>query len=87
MKNLSESDIKNVSEKLNRFEDDLLKKNRYNNHDVNYKGIKDIRHLFDEDEDYYYYYYYEPKLINTPFKNNYFHYESGSNKKNMLSSD
>ena len=53
MKNLSESDIKNVSEKLNRFEDDLLKKNRYNNHDVNYKGIKDIRHLFHEDEDCY----------------------------------
>ena len=84
MKNLSESDIKNVSEKLNKFEDDLLKKNRYNNHDVNYKGIKDIRHLFDEGEDYYYYYYYEPKLINTPFKNNYFHYESGSNKKNVI---
>ena len=81
VKNLSGSSIKSISEKLNRSEDGLLKKNRYNNHYVNHKGIKDIRHLFEEDknED-----YYEPKLINTAFKNNYFHYESGSDRKNGI---
>ena len=35
VKNLSESSIKIISEKVNRFEDDLSKKNRYNDHDVN----------------------------------------------------
>ena len=81
MENISKSDIKSISEKLIRFEDYSLKKNRYNDHYINYKGIKDLRYLFDEDENED---YYEPKLINTAFKNNYFQYQSGSDRKNML---
>ena len=81
MEKLSKSDIKSISGKLNRSENDLLEKNRYNDHDVNYKGIKYVRHLFDEDENED---CYVPKLINTAFKNNYFHYQSGSDRKNML---
>ena len=81
MENISKSDIKSISEKLIRFEDYSLKKNRYNDHYINYKGIKDLRYLFDEDENED---YYEPKLINTAFRNNYFQYQSGSDRKNML---
>ena len=35
--------------------------------------------MIDEDED-----YYEPKLIKTAFKNNYFQYQTTSDRKNML---
>ena len=53
-------------------------------HDTKYKGVTDIRYLFkkdkDSDED-----YYRLELINTAFKNNYFHYQTGSNGKHMLS--
>ena len=50
---------------------------RHYYHDIKYKGIDDLRYLFDEDEgeD-----YYEPKLINTAFKNNYSQHPTTSDR-------
>ena len=69
---------------MNKIENYLLKQLRYYDHDTKYKGINDLRYLFDKDdeED-----YYEPKLINTAFENNYFQYETTSEIKNMLPLD
>ena len=69
--NLEDSDIENISGLLNKLEEYLLKDSRHYDHDNKYKGIDDLRYLFDEDEDED---YYEPKLINTAFKNNYSQY-------------
>ena len=61
----------------------LLKESRHYDHGNKYKGIDDLRYLFDEDEDEDED-YYETKLINTAFKNNYSQYETTSDRKNML---
>ena len=66
---------------LNTSKEYLLKESRHYDHDTRYKGIDDLRYLFDEDENEG---YYEPKLINTAFTNNYFQYQSASDRKNML---
>ena len=61
MKKLSESQVKNIKEKLIRFQNDLIRKNRIKKDNdiynawyygsITYNGIKDIRYLFNEDED------------------------------------
>ena len=61
MKKLIESQVRNIIEKLIKFQNELIRKNRIkkdNNIDnawyygsIIYNGIKDIRYLFNEDED------------------------------------
>ena len=78
---LEDSDIEHINRGLNFLEKYLLKESRHHDHDTKYKGIDDLRYLFDEDEDED---YYEPKLINTTFKNNYSQYQTISDRKIML---
>ena len=59
MKELTESKVNNIKEKLMKFKNDLIMKNKVNNRikkdfddyygNTKYKGMKDIRYLFDED--------------------------------------
>ena len=61
MEKLTESQAKNIKEKLIKFQNELKRKNRikkdrdiYNAWyygSITYNGIKDIRYLFNEDED------------------------------------
>ena len=61
MKKLTESQVKNIKEKLIIFKNDIIIRNKLNNMIKNdlddrngnakYKGIKDIRYLFNENED------------------------------------
>ena len=76
---LKDSDIEHVNSGLNFLEKYLLKESRHYGHDTKYKGMDDLRYLFEEDEDED---YYEPKLINTAFKNNYSQYQTTSDRKN-----
>ena len=50
MKELTESQVNNIKEKLTKFKNELISKNEINNRikkDINnYNGIKDIRYLF-----------------------------------------
>ena len=60
MKELTESQENNIKEKLIKFKNDLIMKNKVNNRikkdfdnyhgNIKYKGIKDIRYLFDEED-------------------------------------
>ena len=62
MKQLTESHVKNIKEKLIKFKNELIKKNRLNNKirkdfddyngETKYKGIKDIRYLLNEEDIY-----------------------------------
>ena len=55
MKELTESQVNNIKEKLIKFKNELIRKNKVNNRikkDLNnYNGIKDNRYLFNENED------------------------------------
>ena len=55
MKELTESQVNNIKEKLTKFKNELISKNEINNRikkDINnYNGIKDIRYLFNGYED------------------------------------
>ena len=62
---LEDSDIESISGLLNKLEKYLLKESRHYDYDTEYKGIDDLRYLFDEDEDEN---YYEPKLNSTALK-------------------
>ena len=74
---LDDSGIENISTLLNNLEKYLFKESRHYDHDTKYKGIENIRYLFDEDENKD---YYKPKLINTAFKNNSLQYQTGSDR-------
>ena len=62
MKSLRSSEIKNIKEKLIIFKNELIRKNRINNgikkdldeynSNIKYRGIKDIRYLFNEEDIY-----------------------------------
>ena len=61
MKELTESQAKNIKEKLIKFKNELIRKNRIKKDNdiynacyygsITHNGIKDIRYLFNEDED------------------------------------
>ena len=55
VKELTESQVNNIKEKLIKFKNELIRKNKINNRikkDLNNcNGIKDIRCFFNEDED------------------------------------
>ena len=61
MKKLTESQVKNIKEKLIKFQNEFIRKNRIRTDNeiynawyygsITYNAIKDIRYLFTEDED------------------------------------
>ena len=82
-KNLSKSKIKEFEKNLTELEENLLKsKNYYEYDDSEYRGIRNVRDLFDLsiDED-----YYEPILVKSAFDDNYIQYKSRGDKGRNLS--
>ena len=69
---------KKTKKYLNKLEERIYKLNRYYDYDdAKYRGIRDIKDLFDFSisED-----YYKPIIVNSAFNNNYIQYESKGNK-------
>ena len=83
-KNLSKSKIKEIEKDLLEFEKSISKPKKYYDYDDNeYRGIRDIRSLFNQfDKD-----YYKPIKTIGSFdnKNNYIEYESKGDKDKKLS--
>ena len=71
-------ETKKTKKYLNKLEERIYKLNKYYDYDdVKYRGIKDIKDLFDlpVSED-----YYKPAIVNSAFNNNYIQYESRGDK-------
>ena len=91
-KDLSNSKKEKIYDHLVELVNNLNKK-EYKHHDrddLDYYGIRDIKHLFtndddDDDDDDGDDNYYEPVLVKISFKNNYKYYESRSEKDKKLS--
>ena len=78
-KNLFASKIKETEKNLTELEENLSKTKKYYDYDdTEYKGIRDLKDLFDLsiDED-----YYEPIINNGSFNNSYIQYKSKGNKE------
>ena len=81
--NLSTSKIKEIEKNLLELEKNLFKpKEYYNYDDIKYKGIRDVKKLFDlsNDED-----YYKPIVTSDAFNSNYIEYESKGDKDKKTS--
>ena len=80
-KNLSKSKIKEIEKNLTELEENLSKPKKYYDYDDSeYRGIRNVRYLFDLSiED-----YYKPRVYNT-FDGNYIQYESKGDKGKNLS--
>ena len=79
-KDLSTS--KKAKKYLNKLEEKIYKLNRYYDYDdAKYRGIRDVKDLFDLSigED-----CYKPIIVNTAFNNNYIQYESKGDKYKIL---
>ena len=73
-KNLSAPKVKEIEKNLLELQKILFKSKKcYDNDDIEYKGIRNVRNLFDLsiDKD-----YYKPIITNGAFNNNYIQYES-----------
>ena len=85
-KNLSESKIKEIERNLTELEENLSKtKNYYDGDDIEYRGIRNVRDLFDLsiDED-----YYKPIIVRGAFNSSYIQYENkGVNGKDLLTKE
>ena len=57
-------------------------KKYYDYDDIEYRGMRDVKKLFDWPIDEY---YYEPIIINDAFNSNYIEYESKENKDETFS--
>ena len=71
-----------IERNLIELEENLLKPKKYYDYDdTEYKGIRDVKDLFDLsiDED-----YYKPIITNNAFNYNYIQYESKGNKVKIL---
>ena len=82
-KNPSESKIKEIERNLTELEENLSKtKKSYDYDDIEYRGIRNVRDLFDlsVDED-----YYKPIIAKSAFDGNYIQYESRGDKGKNLS--
>ena len=82
-KNPSESKIKAIERNLTELEENLSKTKKYYDYDdTGYRGIRNVRHLFDLsiDED-----YYKPIIANSAFDGNYIQYEIKGDKGKNLS--
>ena len=81
-KNLSSPKIKEIEKNRLELEKNLFKSKKYCDYDdTEYKGIRNVRNLFDlsTDED-----YYKPIITNTAFNSNYIEYENKGNKDKIL---
>ena len=82
-KKLSESKIKEIERNLTELEEVLSKTKKYYDYDdIEYRGIRNVRYIFDLsiDED-----YYEPIIAKSAFDGSYIQYESKGDKgKNLL---
>ena len=77
-KNPSESKIKQIERNLTELEENLSKtKKHYDYDDIEYRGIRNVRDLFDFsiDED-----YYKPIIFRSAFNGNYIQCESKGEK-------
>ena len=82
-KNPSESKIKEIERNLTELEENLFKTKRYYDYDdIEYRGIRNVRELFDLsiDED-----YYKPIIARGAFNSSYIQYESKGDKGKNLS--
>ena len=82
-KNLSKSKIKEIEKNLTELKENLLKSKKHYEYDHSeYRGIRNVRCLFDllVDED-----YYKPILVKSAFDGNYIQYESRGDKGKHLS--
>ena len=82
-KNPSESKIKEIEENLTELEENLSKTKKYYDYDdIAYRGVRNVRDLFDLsiDED-----YYKPIIAKSAFDGSYIHYESKGDKRKNLS--
>ena len=82
-KKLFESKIKEIVRNLTELEVNFSKTKKYYGYgDIEYKGIKNIRDLFDLsiDED-----YYQPTIVRGAFNSSYIQYESKGDKGKNLS--
>ena len=74
--------MEEVKKNLEELERNLFKTKKYYDYDdAEYRGIKDVKKLFDLsiDED-----YYKPIINNTAFNNTYIQYESRGNKDKIV---
>ena len=72
-KNPSESRIKEIKRNLTELEENLSKTNKYCDYDdIEYRGIRDVRDLFDLSISEH---YYKPIIVKSAFDNNYIQYE------------
>ena len=81
-KNLFESKIKENERNFIELEENLFKPKKYYDYDdTEYRGIKNVKGLFDflVDED-----YYKPIITNGAFNNSYIQYESKGNRDKVL---
>ena len=80
-KNLFALKIKEIRRNPLGLEENLFKPKKYDYDDTEYKGIRDVKDIFDlsVDED-----YYKPIITNGAFNNNYIQYESKGNKDKIL---
>ena len=81
--NLFESTIKDTEIILTELEENISKTKKYYDYDdIEYKGIRNIKDLFDlsNDED-----YYKPIITKAAFNNKYIQYESKGDKGKNLS--
>ena len=81
-KNLFPLWVEEIEKNLPELKRNLFKAKMYYDYDDNeYKGIRDVKDLFDLsiDED-----YYKPIITNSAFNNNYIQYESRGNKDKIL---
>ena len=74
--------MEEIEKSLHELERNLPKTKKYYDYDdAEYRGIKDLKDLFDLsiDED-----YYKPIITKSAFNNNYIQYESRGNKNKIL---
>ena len=84
-KNLFESKLKEIEKSFDELEKNLSETKKYYDYDdVEYRGIKDMRGLFDlsADRD-----YYKPVIINGAFSNNNIQHESKGNNDKIVTVD
>ena len=82
-KSLFESKLKEIERNLTELEENLSKtKTYYDYDDIEYRGTRNVKDLFDLpiDED-----YYKPIITRSAFNNNYIQYESKGDKGKNLS--
>ena len=82
-KSFFKSKIKEIEKNLTELEENLSKTKKYYDHDdIEYRGIRNVKDLFDLsiNED-----YYKPIITKGAFNNNYIQYESKGDKGKNLS--